>query len=119
MYEYDRNIMISSFLKRFAMTGFRIGYIVATKNIIDMVKNIQALAVTSVSEPIQYSALAALRDSGVDNTQSIKRRLELIMTIFHRLSIPYMEPEGSFYVFPQIEESDRNDLSWKNSCSLG
>lgn len=111
-YEYDRNIMISSFSKRFAMTGFRIGYIVATKNIIDMVKNIQALAVTSVSEPIQYSALAALRDSGVDNTQLIKRRLELIMTIFHRLSIPYMEPEGSFYVFPQIgEESDRNDLS--------
>ena len=94
------------------MTGFRIGYIVATKNIIDMVKNIQALAVTSVSEPIQYCALAALRDSGVDNTQLIKRRLELIMTIFHRLSIPYMEPEGSFYVFPQIgEESDRKDLS--------
>ena len=41
------------------MTGFRIGYIVATKDIIDKVKNIQSFGVTSVSEPIQYSALVA------------------------------------------------------------
>ena len=67
---------------------------------------------TSVSEPIQYCALAPLKDSGVDNTPLIKRRLELIMTIFHRLSIPYMKPEGSFYVFPKIgAESNRKDLS--------
>ena len=110
--EYSRNIMISSFSKRFAMTGFRIGYIVATKDIIDKVKNIQALAVTSVSEPIQYSALAALKDIGIDNTQLFKQRLEIITTILRRLSIPYFKPDGSFYVFPKIGEgSNRKDLS--------
>lgn len=110
--EYSRNIMISSFSKRFAMTGFRIGYIVAIKDIIDKVKNIQALAVTSVSEPIQYSALAALKDIGIDNTQLFKQRLEIITTILRRLSIPYFRPDGSFYVFPKIGEgSNRKDLS--------
>ena len=111
-YEYDRKIMISSFSKRFAMTGFRIGYVVASKDIIDKAKNIQALAVTSVSEPIQYCALAALNNGGVDNTHLIEKRLGLIMKTLDRLSIPYMKPNGSFYVFPKIgDEVDRKDLA--------
>jgi|SRR5215467_2545328 len=111
-YEYDRKIMISSFSKRFAMTGFRIGYVVASKDIIDKAKNIQALAVTSVSEPVQYCALAALNDGGEDNTHLIKQRLELIMKYLDKLSIPYVKPDGSFYVFPKIgDELNRMDLS--------
>ena len=111
-YEYEKNIMISSFSKRFAMTGFRIGYLVASKEIVDRVTNIQALALTSVSEPTQYCALAALKDKGMDNTDVIKRRIDLIMNLLHRLSIPCVEPDGAFYVFPKIgEPSTSMDLA--------
>jgi aspartate aminotransferase len=111
-YQYEKNIMISSFSKRFAMTGFRIGYVVASKDIIRKIANVQALALTSVSEPIQYCALAALKSKVEDNTLLISRRIDLIMDSFRRLSIPCMKPNGSFYVFPKIAaRSENQDLS--------
>ena len=60
-YSYDKSIMISSFSKGYAMTGFRVGYAIAEDNIITKMAKIQSTALTSVAEPMQYSALASIR----------------------------------------------------------
>src|ERR671918_126540 len=65
-YGYDKSIMISSFSKGHAMTGFRVGYGISNKNIISKMSAIQAVALTSVAEPMQYSALAAIGDDSLN-----------------------------------------------------
>ncbi|HEY7507448.1 MAG TPA: aminotransferase class I/II-fold pyridoxal phosphate-dependent enzyme, partial [Nitrososphaera sp.] len=50
-YGYDKSIMISSFSKRYAMTGFRVGYAISNKEIISKMTRIQAIGITSVAEP--------------------------------------------------------------------
>jgi Aspartate/tyrosine/aromatic aminotransferase len=52
--------MVSSFSKSHAMTGFRVGYAISDKSTIDKISKIQAIAITSVAEPMQYAAVAAL-----------------------------------------------------------
>lgn len=58
-YNYDNSILISSFSKGPAMTGFRVGYAVANTEIISKMAKLQAVALTSVAEPMQYAALSA------------------------------------------------------------
>ena len=59
-YQYEKAITISSFSKAYAMTGFRIGYAIANREILAKIAKVQATAMTSVAEPIQYSALARI-----------------------------------------------------------
>ena len=61
-----KSIITNSFSKSHAMTGYRIGYVIAEPSIIEKMSKLQALSLTNVSEPIQYAALQALEaeDSG-------------------------------------------------------
>src|SRR5919198_2484407 len=59
-YGYDKSILVGSFSKRYAMTGFRVGYSIANKDIISKMAKVQAVGITSVAEPVQQAALAAL-----------------------------------------------------------
>ena len=45
------------------MTGYRIGYVIAEPSIIEKMSKLQALSLTNVSEPIQYVALQALKQT--------------------------------------------------------
>ena len=54
-----KSIITKSFSKSYAMTGYRIGWVVAEPSIIDKMSKLQALSLTNVSEPIQYVALQA------------------------------------------------------------
>ena len=60
---YEKTIITKSFSKSHAMTGYRIGYVIAEPSIIEKMSKLQALSLTNVSEPIQYVALQALRQT--------------------------------------------------------
>jgi aspartate aminotransferase len=106
-YGYDKSIMISSFSKVYAMTGFRVGYAIANKDIVNKIAKIQATALTSVAEPMQYSALAALEGSNnnnpYQNKKKMKKRLDLICNRLRKISLKFFEPEGALYVYPQLK----------------
>ena len=53
----QKSIITKSFSKSFAMTGYRIGYVIAEPSIIEKMSKLQALSLTNVSEPIQYLSL--------------------------------------------------------------
>jgi aspartate aminotransferase len=101
-HEYDKKIFLSSFSKSHAMTGFRVGFVISSKDILTKIGRVQALAMTSVSEPMQYSALAALREDNSHNVTKIKSRLDLIMDTLRLYSVPFYRPDGGLYVFPKI-----------------
>ena len=111
----DWCIVIDGFSKSYAMTGWRIGYIIGPEEIISACNKIQQTAVTCASSISQYAALAALEDSTeIKNMRKqFKKRRALIMKRLKELNLSFPYPEGAFYVFPDFSEyiSDSRKLS--------
>jgi aspartate aminotransferase len=105
-YDYAKSIVIGSFSKRYAMTGFRVGYGIANKDIISKMARVQAVAITSVAEPMQRAALAALEVDPSENVQLMKTRLDYVCSKLKKMSLRYIEPEGAMYVYPELPNGD-------------
>jgi aspartate aminotransferase len=102
-YQYEKTITISSFSKAYAMTGFRIGYAIANREILAKIAKVQATAMTSVAEPIQYSALAALKVEPKQYAKYTKERLNFITNKLQRIGLTFVYPDGAMYVFPKLQ----------------
>jgi len=105
-YGYGRSILVSSFSKRYAMTGFRVGYAVAAKDIIAKMAKVQAVGITSVAEPMQHAALAALGEDPSKNVRTMKKRLDLICGKLKEMSLRFVEPDGAMYVYPELPKGE-------------
>ena len=108
-FEYDKGIVVSSFSKSCAMTGFRVGYGIADKEVISKMARIQAIALTSVAEPMQYAALSAIDYSPAGNVKLVKERLDLISDKLSNMSLDFIFPDGAMYVFPRLKGLIQND----------
>ncbi|HSA73384.1 MAG TPA: aminotransferase class I/II-fold pyridoxal phosphate-dependent enzyme [Nitrososphaeraceae archaeon] len=104
-FEYDKSIMVSSFSKSHAMTGFRVGYAISAKDIIDKISKIQAIAITSVAEPMQYAAVAALNTDVTKNKILMKKRLDFIGKQLENLPCDYINPDGGMYYFVRFNKN--------------
>lgn len=102
---YDKSIMVSSFSKSHAMTGFRVGYAVSSKDIIDRISKIQAIAITSVAEPMQYAAIAAMNSNVTTNMTLMKKRLDFIKSELENLPCEFVNPDGGMYYFVRFNNS--------------
>jgi aspartate aminotransferase len=104
-FEYNKSIMVSSFSKSHAMTGFRVGYAISAKDIIDKISKIQAIAITSVAEPMQYAAVAALNADVTKNKILMKKRLDFIGKQLENLPCDYINPDGGMYYFVRFNKN--------------
>ena len=103
IYNYEKSIVAKSFSKSHAMTGYRIGWIVADPSIIDNMSKLQALSLTNVSEPIQYAALQALKADISGNTEVMNSRLEALVKIAKDIGLEFTEPDGAMYLFAKTK----------------
>ena len=111
-YQYDKSIMVSSFSKTYGMTGFRVGYGIGNNNIISKMRKVQATCITSVAEPMQYSALGAIGDDIQGNIDSIQSRINLICKRLQQMKTKFIVPNGAMYIFPKILiENYSDDIS--------
>jgi aminotransferase len=101
----ERTVTFSSVSKTFAMTGFRLGYLVAPRDLVEPVGRLKQI--TSGPTPVfsQYAGLAALTDSN-DSANAILRifsgRRRVMMQGLDSLKIPYGRPGGTFFVWADI-----------------
>ena len=105
-YDYKKSIITKSFSKSHAMTGYRIGWIIAEPSIIEKMSKLQALSLTNVSEPIQYVASQALTyGSGTvaENTKIIKSRLEALVKSAKDIGLEFIKPDGAMYLFAKTK----------------
>ncbi len=104
----ERTISIFTFSKTHAMTGWRIGFAVANKEIIDGMLEFQEHILVHPSSISQMAAIAALRgpkDHIHMMTREYEERRELIINELNTMpGITCLKPEGAFYVFPNIKE---------------
>jgi aspartate aminotransferase len=101
VYDYEKSIITRSFSKSYAMTGYRIGYAVADKVIIDKMSKLQALSLTNVSEPIQYVALQALAANSF--TDIVNSRLDVLVQSAKDIGLEFVEPDGAMYLFAKTK----------------
>jgi len=105
-YHYEKTIVTKSFSKSHAMTGYRIGWVIAEPSIIEKMSKLQALSLTNVSEPIQYTTLQALEADVSGNTEIIKSRLEALVKIAKDIGLEFIEPDGAMYLFAKTKYKD-------------
>ena len=102
---YNKSIMVSSFSKSHAMTGFRVGYAISSKDLIDKISKIQAMAITSVAEPMQYAAIAAMNSKVTKNVALMKKRLDFIKSKLESLPCEFVNPDGGMYYFVRFNDT--------------
>lgn len=111
----DRTIVLNGFSKAYAMTGLRLGYITAPKQIIDAMNVLHQFVVLCPNSTAQYGAIAALKhcDNDVQAmvTEYDKRR-HIMIDGFKKIGVPLYEPEGAFYVFPSIKETGMTSMEF-------
>jgi len=102
-------IIINSFSKSYAMTGWRIGYTVAPKNIIDAMTKLQESLSSCVTASVQMAAVEALigPQDAVQNMKCVyeKRRNLFVQGLNEIEGISCIVPEGAFYAFPNITKT--------------
>jgi len=106
MEDYKKSIITKSFSKSYAMTGYRIGYVIAEPSIIEKMSKLQTLSLTNVSEPIQYVALKALDVDTFENERKIKSRLEVLVKSAKNIGLEFIEPDGAMYLFARTKHKN-------------
>ena len=100
-------IACASFSKEFAMTGWRVGWILAEEGIINQMLKVQDSFVICAPTISQVASLIALEESyepTLDMIREMGRRREIICERLDRLSdlFAYHKPQGAYYIFPRI-----------------
>jgi aspartate aminotransferase len=98
-YNYEKSIITQSFSKSHSMTGYRIGYLISNQKIIEKLGKLQALCLTNVSEPIQYTAMKSLEDNVTENTKIMNERLGKLEEICKEMKLEFVRPDGAMYIF--------------------
>ena len=105
--EHEDYVYINSFSKQFSLTGWRIAYLVTTKERANRIKRVIQTAVTCVPEFIQRAALTAVkkdRREAQRNINDILRKVELTCHELEKIDVSFYKPEGAFYVFPRVDK---------------
>ncbi|MBQ9046707.1 MAG: aminotransferase class I/II-fold pyridoxal phosphate-dependent enzyme [Solobacterium sp.] len=100
----EQTILVQSFSKPYAMTGWRIGYLCADASIIDRMQLAHAVTITSTPAMFQSACIKALTVDPTPYVQKYKERKDFIVKRIQEIGLPLTEPDGAFYVFPRIDE---------------
>ena len=103
-YNYEKSIITQSFSKSHSMTGYRIGYLISNQKIVERLEKLEALCLTNVSEPIQYTAMKSLEDDVTNNVKIMNERLEKLEEICKEMELEFVRPDGAMYIFARTKE---------------
>ncbi|MCR4429970.1 MAG: aminotransferase class I/II-fold pyridoxal phosphate-dependent enzyme [Tepidanaerobacteraceae bacterium] len=105
---WERTVTISGLSKSYAMTGWRLGYIAAPRELAAEILKVHQYSVTCAATMGQYAAIEALRNGDEDiarmREEYNKRRIFLLSSL-RNMGLECFEPRGAFYVFPSIEKT--------------
>lgn len=101
----ERTIYVNGFSKAYAMTGWRLGYAAAPVEIMKQMVKIHQYGIMSSPTTSQFAAVEALKNGDADVAmmrEEYDKRRRTIVDGFNKIGLTCFEPEGAFYVFPQI-----------------
>ena len=101
----ERTIVASGFSKAYAMTGWRLGYICAPKELATQMLKVHQYAIMCAPTMSQFAAIEALKNGDEDVEMmraEYNRRRVFILEGLRKIGIECFEPEGAFYIYPNI-----------------
>lgn len=123
----ERTILVNGFSKAFAMTGWRLGFVAAPGPLAEQMLKIHQYAIMCAPTTSQLAAVEALRNGDPDiemMTAEYNRRRLYIRAGLSAIGLDSFEPEGAFYIFPEIGKyglsSDEfcNRLLYEKRCAI-
>ena len=124
---WERTVVVSGFSKAYAMTGWRLGYICAPAPLARQMLKLHQYAIMCAPTTAQLAAITALRDCDDDvamMTAEYDRRRRLIYTGLRDIGVESFEPEGAFYIYPNIgkfglsSEEFCEKLLYEHKCAI-
>ncbi|MDQ1699570.1 MAG: aspartate aminotransferase [Frankiaceae bacterium] len=104
----DRCVVVNGVAKTYAMTGWRVGWLIGPADIVKAATNLQSHATSNVSNVAQAAALAALRGdlsaAAEMRTAFDRRRRTMVRMLADIPGVTCPEPLGAFYCFPSVKD---------------
>ncbi|WP_424212291.1 pyridoxal phosphate-dependent aminotransferase [Streptomyces sp. BI20] len=104
----EKCIVVNGVAKTYAMTGWRVGWVIGPKDVIKAATNLQSHATSNVSNVAQIAALAAVSgnlDAVAEMRTAFDRRRQTIVRMLNEIEGVFCPtPEGAFYAYPSVKE---------------
>lgn len=108
----ERTINCSSLSKTYSITGWRLGYIIAPENIINVCKKVHDFLTVGAAAPLQKAAVTGLDfgDEYYENlTNYYDKKRKLFLDGLDKIGLKYYAPQGAYYVLVDISEFKEKD----------
>ncbi len=106
---FENWVLINGVAKSYAMTGWRVGWMVGPRDVVEAAERYQSHATSNVANIAQQAALAALvgPQETVEEMRSAfdERRKLMYQSVSDIPGVRVLEPEGAFYVFPDVSDA--------------
>ena len=114
----ERTVLLGGFSKAYAMTGWRIGYACAPKDILQGMLRVHQYTIMSAPTTAQDAAIEALKSGEphvLEMVAEYDRRRRLLVNGLNKLGLSTFEPRGAFYTFPNIRASGMDEETFAES----
>jgi len=117
----DRVVVLNGVAKTYAMTGWRVGWMIGPSDIIKAATNLQSHSTSNVANVCQQAALAAVSgplDGVVEMRAAFERRSHVAHEMLNAIDgVTCIEPQGAFYAFPNLTGLYERDLAGRKAGS--
>ncbi|MES0372345.1 MAG: aminotransferase class I/II-fold pyridoxal phosphate-dependent enzyme [Mariprofundaceae bacterium] len=111
----DQAIVVNGFSKRWAMTGWRVGWIIVPENLVDACRRVMQNIFIAAPTLSQYAAIAALKEKNAIEMmrQAYDERRQYLLSELPRLGFDIVvEPQGAFYIYANVKNITDNAKSF-------
>ena len=112
----ERIFIVNGFAKAWAMTGWRVGYLIGNQQVINSASALQSQSTSNVCSFAQKGALAALNEHSHCVEDMVKqydlRRKVLVEELRKIQGIDLIEPQGAFYAFPKLPQGSTDSITF-------
>ena len=98
----EQLLLCRSFSKPYAMTGWRLGYLMGPEQVMERLLLLHAALVAAMPTFLQKAAVTALHTDVSDMVESYTRRRAYVCQRLDEMGLSYPKPEGAFYIYPEI-----------------
>ncbi|PYV51015.1 MAG: aminotransferase [Acidobacteria bacterium] len=113
---FERTLCCSSLSKTYSMTGWRLGYVIASETVINQARKVHDFLTVGAAAPLQEAAVTALElpDSYYKDLQALyTEKRATFLGYLDEAGLEYTEPQGAYYVMVDISE-----FGWKNDTAF-
>ncbi|WP_225977384.1 pyridoxal phosphate-dependent aminotransferase [Nostoc sp. CENA543] len=114
----ERTITINGLSKTYSVTGWRVGYILATPELTGAIRKVHDFLTVGAPAPLQRAGVAAMQlppSYYEELARLYRQKRDSILQILDQVSIPYFVPKGAYYVFANIAKFGyKTDIEFTN-----